>query len=51
MNYVPTDLGDVVTIVESQFTLYVPDGKDEQWQRSGFLRAAAPKIFAACQNL
>jgi hypothetical protein len=47
LNSVPTDLGEVVTMpTESSFQLYgIPDGPDEKWQRSGFLKwADAPKI-------
>ena len=47
LNSVPTGLGTVGTMpAESTFQLYgIPDGQDENWQRSGFLKwADAPAI-------
>ena len=47
LNSVPTNLGEVFTNpIESTLQLYgIPDGKDENWKRTGFLKwADAPKI-------
>ena len=47
LNSVQTGLGEVVTMpTQSTFQLYgIPDGKDENWKRTGFLKwADAPKI-------
>jgi len=47
LNSVPTDLGEVFTMpTESTLQLYgIPDGKDENWKRSGFMKwDDAPKI-------
>jgi hypothetical protein len=47
LNSVPTGLGEVVNMpTESTFQLYgIPDGKDEQWKRDGFMKwDDAPKI-------